>query len=104
VFYANEAIMITLWSHTPVISCSNANSYAIGNGTSSTFTTCLKSGDEVLNQLSMNKVRFLVYSYLTFEIELINFFFFEEQFQFWYDHDDCYVGFLAHYSWNFTDS
>jgi hypothetical protein len=60
VFYANEAIMITLWSNT-VLSCSDAVSFPIaaGNATSSNstlFTTCLKTGDEVLAQLSMNKV------------------------------------------------
>jgi ABC-type multidrug transport system permease subunit len=65
VFYANEAIMITLWSNTS-LSCSDAVSYPIAaainatsNATTSsttTFTTCLKTGDEVLTQLAMNKV------------------------------------------------
>ena len=76
-FYANEAVMITLWSNTPNITCSHStattssssisssNKSTINNQTSNLVTYCVANGDDVLKQFSMNQVKF------EFELDLI---------------------------------
>jgi len=80
-FYANEAVMITLWSNTPNITCSHStattsssssissssssNNNTINNQTSTLVTYCVANGGDVLKQFSMNQVKF------DFELNLI---------------------------------
>lgn len=51
-FYANEAVMITLWKNVNSIKCHNAPS-----GSGGDQVACIGSGREVLQMLSMEEVK-----------------------------------------------
>ncbi len=65
-FYANEAVMITLWSNTHNITCSTTSksSSSKENQTNTLVTYCVSNGDDVLKQFSMNSVTFFLLCFL----------------------------------------
>jgi hypothetical protein len=61
-FYANEAMMITLWKNVKVINCPGLESLNVTNFQNTSFISsnqiaCITTGQEVLQMLSMDEVK-----------------------------------------------